>query len=166
MFNARMILVWVWLAMVALSFVEAYVEGRHPWNRRKVGWKLRLGKANNTKWKKVVDDSIMIKPAETHIFSGYHFFLFVIELPILISLPLIIYGWNFELFGILVSAYFSGMVIEDFVYFLVNPAIKFSNWNERFVSFFSWVRVGNFKVPINYITGILIALLSWYFIWR
>lgn len=87
-------------------------------------------------------------------------------LPLLVSLPLIIYGWNIKLFGILISAYFSGMVLEDFVYFLVNPAIKFSYWNPEFVNFFSWLKIGDFKVPINYIYGILIAVLSWYFIWR
>jgi len=91
--NVLLIFAWIYAAMIALSFVEAYVEGRNPWDKRKVGWKLKFGK---------------------FVFSGYHFFLFVIMLPLFFTLPLVIYGWDTKLFGILASAYFSGLVIEDF----------------------------------------------------
>lgn len=40
--NALLIFIWIYAAMIALSFVEAYVEGRNPWDKRKVGWKLKL----------------------------------------------------------------------------------------------------------------------------
>lgn len=165
MSNTIIIFIWIWLAMIALSFVEAYVEGRYPWQRRKVGWKLRFGKFQKTKYHEIIK-GVKIKPAETHIFSGYHFFLMVVMLPLLVTLPLVVYGWNLELFGVLVSAYFSGLIIEDFVYFLVNPAIKFSDWNERFINYDTWLRIGKFQIPTTYLYGLIISLVSWYFLWR
>ncbi|MFB6225257.1 MAG: hypothetical protein ABEI13_02265, partial [Candidatus Paceibacteria bacterium] len=90
-------------AMLSTSFWEAYVEGRFPWDKRKLGWKIRIG--------------------ESFIFSAYHFFLFWITFPLLLSLPLIVNGWDTELFGILTSAYVSGIIIEDFVWFIVNPNV-------------------------------------------
>lgn len=157
--NEILIFLWIWAAMASLSFVEAYVEGRNPWNRRKVGWKLRFGKKKKTKWKKFLGNFLMFKSAEVKIFSGYHFFLFVVMLPLLITLPLVISGWDIRLLGILASAYLSGMVIEDFLYFIVNPCIKFSEWNPKFVNFFAWVKIGKLKLPINYILGVFIAIL-------
>src|SRR3990167_4133294 len=101
--NTSAIFIVVYLAMIANSFWEAYAEGRNTWELGKVGWKVKVGKF----W-----------------FTGYHFFLFWVMWPLLLSLPLIIYGWNVKLFGILISAYFSGLVIQDFFWYIVSPVVK------------------------------------------
>ena len=98
----------IWLAMLALSFVEGYVEGRNPRHHRKLGWKIKLPGG--------------------YYYPAYHFFLFIIMLPSLISLPIIIVGWDLELFGILLSAYSTGLIIEDFFYFIVNPEFVSRNF--------------------------------------
>ncbi len=145
--NVSLIFLWVYLAMLATAFWESYVEGRYPWNYRKEGWKIRIGK--------------------TFVFSAYHFFLFWITFPLLISLPLVTHGWDLELFGILISAYFSGIVIEDFLWFVVNPAVKLREFWSDFSDFYPWIVVRGHKiVPVGYIIGILIALLSWFFLWK
>ena len=41
-YPANYIFIAIWIAMVALSFVEGYVEGRNPWHHRKLGWKINL----------------------------------------------------------------------------------------------------------------------------
>jgi hypothetical protein len=129
--------------MIALSFVE----GRNPWDKRKVGWKIKFSKK--------------------FTFSGYHFFLFFVMIPIFLSLPLIIYGWNKQLFGILLSAFFSGIIIEDFVYFIVNPVVKFKEFFSSFTDFYPWIKINGKKIiPWGYVIGISLAILSWYFIWR
>lgn len=144
--NIPLIFFWVYLAMIATSFWEAYVEGRNPWDKRKVGWKIRLGK---------------------YVLTGYHFFLFCVMWPLLLSLPLIIYGWDAKLFGILASAYFSGAVLEDFCWFLVNPEIKFlKDFNPQFVDYFPWLKIGKLQIPLTYPLGLLVALLFWVLIWR
>jgi len=54
--NTLLIFIWIYLAMVSLSFVEAYVEGRNLWDKNKVGWKLKLVKG--------------------YVITGYHLFIF------------------------------------------------------------------------------------------
>lgn len=140
------IFIWLYIAMISLSFVEAYVEGRYPWHRRKVGWKWKFGK---------------------YYFSGYHFMLFVVMLPLFFTFPLLFIGWDIRLFGVLISAYFSGLVIEDFVYFIVNPVVKFKEFWTPFTDFYPWIRIKGRKIiPLWYIFGIVISILSWYFLWR
>jgi len=145
--NTVYIFVWIWAAMIALSFVEGYVEGRNPWHHRKLGWKIKLPKG--------------------YLYPAYHFYLFVIMLPLLITLPLVINGWDLELFGILMSAYFSGLIIEDFCYFIVNPAVKFSEFWTEFTDYYPWIKIKGKKIiPQGYVWGVLASLASWYFLWR
>lgn len=145
--NIILIFVWIWAAMVAMAFWESYSEGRYAYSKRKLGWKLRIG-------------SILVFPA-------YHFYLFVIMLPLLLALPLVIYGWDLRLFGVLVSAYFSGQIIQDFMWYVVNPAVKLREFWTKFSDYYPWIRIGRRKIiPVGYIVGIAIAVLSWYFLWR
>lgn len=130
----------IYAAMIATSFWEAYVEGRNAWDRKKLGWKIRFfGK---------------------YSLPAYHFYLFFIMFPLLLSLPFVIYGWDRKLFGIIASAYFSGLVIEDFMWYVVNPAVKLSEFNSKFVTFHPWVRFGKLEVPLLYIIALLFSFIS------
>ncbi len=144
--NTILLFFWIYAAMISMSFWESYVEQRNAWGKNKLGWKLRIGK---------------------YVLPAYHFYLFWVMLPLLLTLPFIISGWDFRLFGILVSAYFSGMVIEDFMWYVVNPAVKLREFYSKFSDYYPWLRIGKKKVvPVGYIFGIAIAVLSWYFIWK
>ncbi len=143
--NASLIFIVVWVAMVANSFWEAYVEGDNPWDKRKLGWKLKLGK---------------------YCYPAYHFFLFVIMWPLVLSLPLVISGWDTKLFGILLSAYMTGLALEDFMWFVVNPAVKFSQFNSKYASYYPWLKIGRFEIPAVYLAEFFVATFSWYFLWR
>jgi hypothetical protein len=146
MINKYVILLIIWVAFIAMSFWESSVEGRNAGNRAKQGFKIKLFSKN---W-----------------ITRYHFFLFYVMIPIFIYLPLIIYGWNFELFGVLLSAHFSGIVIEDFVWFLVNPQIKIKQFNPKFVNYYPWLKFGKkIYIPLFYIVDLSIAIMSWLFIW-
>ena len=136
----------VWGAFIASGFWEAYVEGRNAWDKGKLGWKIRIG---------------------SFVLSGYHFFLFIVMYPALLALPFVFTGWNTKLFGIMVSAYASGVIIEDFVWYLVNPAVRFKEWFTSFSDYYTWIKFGGRKIiPLGYIVYLGIAILSWYFIWR
>ena len=89
-----LVFVLVWGAFIASGFWESYVEGRNAWDKAKLGWKLRVG---------------------SYVLSGYHFYLFFIMYPALLALPFVFTGWNYKLFGIIVSAYASGVILEDSV---------------------------------------------------
>lgn len=133
----------IWAAMIAHAFWESSVEGRNAWDKNKYGWKLQLAKNLSL--------------------TRYHFWLFVIYLPlILIFLPLLIAGFSVKLFGILLSAYFSGMVIEDFFWFIVNTEVSFKEaWNPIFASYYPWIIIGRFRIPLFYILGIGLSIVFW-----
>jgi hypothetical protein len=59
-----------------------------------------------------------------------------------------------------------GLAIEDFMWFVVNPAVKFSQFNPEYANYYPWLKIGKFKIPAVYIVEILVATLSWYFLWR
>lgn len=142
-----MIFLWIWAALTAMAFWEAYVEGRNPWDKRKLGWKLRLSK--------------------NFVLPAYHFYVFWVMFPLLLTLPFVIYGWNTRIFGIIASAYFSGVVLEDFLWFVVNPSVKMKEFWTKFTDYYPWIRMRNKKIlPLFYILGILIAILFWWFLWR
>lgn len=144
--QVQLIFLWVYLAMIAMSFWESAVEGRKAWDRGKLGWKINLGK---------------------YCLPAYHFFVFLVMWPLLLTLPLVIYGWDLRLLGILISAYFSGMVIEDFMWYVVNPAIKFSeSFNSKFANYYPWLKFGKLEIPALYLIGIAVSIISWYFLWR
>ena len=135
----------VYGAMIATSFWEAYVEGKHAWDEGKLGWKIRYkGKV---------------------ILTAYHFWLFIVMYPLLLSLPLAIYGFDKKLLGVIASAYFSGLVVEDFFWFVVNPVFNFRNWNSKNVKWYPWLNFGFFEIPAYYLISLGVSFLSWYFIW-
>lgn len=134
------------MAMIAMSFWEAYIEGRKAWDKGKLGWKIKIGE---------------------YTISAYHVYVSWVMLPLLFTLPLIIYGWNSKLFGILVSAYFSGMILEDFMWYVVNPVVKFKEFFTSFSDYYPWIKIKGKKIiPLGYVISIIIAILSWYFLWR
>ncbi|MDD5191863.1 MAG: hypothetical protein PHX96_01860 [Candidatus Nanoarchaeia archaeon] len=116
--NILLIFILIYAAMIAMSFWESYVEGRNAWDKGKLGWKIRIGK---------------------YVISAYHVYISWVMFPLLLSLPLVIYGWDTKLFGILVSAYFSGMVIEDFMWYVVNPVVKFKEFFTSFSDYYPWI---------------------------
>src|SRR3990170_5860421 len=136
----------IWTAAIANSFWEAYVEGRNPWDKRKLGWKIKLHGG--------------------YVFPAYHFFLFFVMWPLLLILPLVIYGWDLKLFGILLSAYLTGTVIEDFGWFVVNPKVSLSEFNPKFATYYPWVKIGKFAIPASYVFSFAVAFLSWLLIWK
>ncbi|MFW6230734.1 MAG: hypothetical protein ACOC32_01790 [Nanoarchaeota archaeon] len=144
--NTFLIFVWIYAAMIAMAFWEAYVEGRNSWAKKKLGWKFVFGKS--------------------FVVTGYHFFLFAVMFPLLLSLPLLITGWDIRLFGMLVSAYFSGMILEDFMWYVVNPEVKLKEFWTSFSDYYPWIRIGKKKiVPFGYLLNIGVAVLFWYLFW-
>ncbi len=136
--NIPLIFIWVYLAMIAMSFWESEVEGRKAWDRGKMGWKIKIGR---------------------YCLPAYHFFVFWVMWPLLLTLPLIIYGWDLKLLGILMSAYFSCLVLEDFMWFVFNPARPFAKWNPKETTWYPWIRIGKFATPLSYAIKLILAVL-------
>ena len=136
----------IWGALIASGIWESYVEGRNAWDKGKLGWKIGSG---------------------SFILTGYHFFLFWVMYPLLLALPFVLTGWNPRLFGIMVSAYATGVIWEDFTWYLANPVVRFGEWFTPFSDYYPWIRIAGKKViPVAYVVGLIIALISWFFLWK
>jgi hypothetical protein len=144
--NAVSIFIIIWAAMISMSFWESSIEGRNAWDKNKSGWRIRIGK---------------------YVLSTrYHLWVWIMWI-LLLYLPIMLIGWNSQLFGILLSALLSGFVIEDFFWYVFNPKVKFKEFYSDFSDYYPWLKIGKQKIiPWFYILGILTAILSWYFIWR
>ena len=58
------------------------------------------------------------------------------------------------------SAYLAGTVIEDFFWFVVNTEISFKEaWNPKFASYYPWLVIGKFRIPVLYLVGIGLSVL-------
>lgn len=144
--NTFLIFLWIFAAMIAMSFWESYAEGRNSWAKAKAGWKFKLFGYEHT---------------------GYHFFLFCVMFPLLLTLPFVIFGWNTRYFGIVFSAYFIGLSVEDLFWYVVNPEVKFEEWFSSFSDYYPWIKIKGQKIiPVGYVTGLVISILIWYFVWR
>ncbi len=146
--NSQILLIFglIWLALIASGFWEAYVEGRNAWDKGKLGPRFQMG---------------------GFVLTGYHFALFWVMYPALLAIPFVITGWHVQLFGVMLSAYTIGMVLEDFTWYLVNPAVQFSEWFTEFSDYYPWIRIGGKKIiPIGYPVGFLVSFFSYWFLWR
>jgi len=147
MIKSQIILIFAlaWLAMIAIGCWESSVEGKNAWGKGKLGWKL--------KYKKRV------------LFTYYHFWLFIVMIPAFLAIPLVL-NYSVELLGVLLSAYFSGLVVEDFTWFVVNPVFPLRKFNSKNAKWHIWLKIGKFEFPYSYIIGIILAILSWFLLWR
>lgn len=142
-----LVFLFIWGAMIAMSYWASYSEGVNAWDRGKFGWSIHLIGGYNL--------------------PAYEFFIFVVMCPLFLSLPLIVKGWSKKLFGVLVSAYFSGMLIEDYLWFVVNPQVNLSQFNSTFASYYPWIKFGGLDImPAGYLACLIVAFVSWYFLWR
>ena len=87
--------------------------------------------------------------------------------PALLLLPFAVVGWNTKLFGIILSAYATGVILEDFTWYLANPVVQFKEWFTPFSDYYPWVKIGGRKIiPVGYVIGLVVAVTSWYFLWQ
>jgi hypothetical protein len=86
--------------------------------------------------------------------------------PLLITLPLVVYGWDTKLFGVLATAFISGCVIEDFGWYVVNPEVKVKELNTDFASYYPRIKIGSIRIPTFYFVSIIISIALWYFLWK
>lgn len=136
------IIIWILIAFVAIGFWESSVEGRNSWDKKKHGWKVKLGKQV--------------------ILTRYHFFVFWVMTPVFLGIPLIMFGWDPHVFGILLVSFFLGMVVEDFTWYLTNPVVKTKEFWTSFSNYYPWIKIKGKKIiPWGYLAGILAAILSW-----
>jgi len=138
--NEYLILIYIILMFIALAFAEGYTEGRYGWAARSYGWKINFFKRKLT---------------------AYHFWMWIILLPIALIFPLIIYGFNLKLLGIILAGYFLGSVVNDISWYIVNPKVTLKDFNPKFAAWYHWWNILGIKIPDFYIFYPIIAIIIW-----
>lgn len=137
-----LVFIFIIVAFVATAFWEAYSEGEYGGAIRQVGWRFKLFGYN---------------------VNAYHFWLWIVMYPVLLAIPLLV-AYSRQLLGTILAGYFLGMVIEDFLWFIVNPRWPFSDFNSQKVTWYPWLKLGKFELPFFYLPFIIFAFLSWWFL--
>jgi|SRR3989338_6194450 len=141
------ILLYILGIFIAIGFWEAYIEGRYGWAQRQVGWNIPF---------KV---GFLKRPLD-----AYHFWSWMIMIPMFLMLPFVMFGFNLHLFWLVVIGFLLGSVVEDFLWFVVNPDFPFRDFNPKKVWWHYWIGFGKFKVPEIYIIYPILALLIWIYL--
>jgi len=55
-------------------------------------------------------------------------------------------------------------VIEDFLWFVINPKWPFADFNSQKVTWYPWFKIGKFELPFFYLPFFIFAFLSWWFL--
>ncbi|MFH1134181.1 MAG: hypothetical protein V1735_06865 [Nanoarchaeota archaeon] len=130
---------WILLAFAALSFLEVAIEGKHPWATASPGWRRNL--------------------LGNYELTAYHLWLYIM-LIVYLTMPFVILGWSVQLFGLILSAAVMGFVIEDFLWFVVNPYFPLSNFNSIEVDWYPWLKLFGFEIPWMYVGGVILSFLA------
>lgn len=134
----------VWLALFATAMWESRIEGKNAWDKGKFGWKLKI--------------------KNQVVLTSYHFWWGYVMIPALLAIPLVL-NFSWHLFWILVGAYASGLVIQDFFWYVMNPVLPFRAFYTDFSNYYPWITLKKKKIiPVRYLIGIIITLFSWCFL--
>ena len=132
---------------IAIAFWEAYIEGSGGWAANQVGWRIPF---------KV---GFLSRPLD-----AYHFWSWLVMIPMFLMLPFVMFGWNAHLFWLIVMGFLIGTVIEDYLWFVVNPAFPLKHFKPAFVWWHYWIGWGKFRVPEIYVLYPILTVLIWIFL--
>ncbi|HDH91381.1 MAG TPA: hypothetical protein ENF38_00340 [Candidatus Aenigmarchaeota archaeon] len=137
--NLVLILAYELLAFAFISFWEAAIEGKYG------------GGGKNPKFYRILGFKI----------TKYHFWLWYVSIPLFIMFPSVVAGFTWKLFGALATGAFLGGILEDFLWFVVNPYYGLRRFNSKYVQWLKWVKIGKVEVPRFYFINLLLAILFW-----
>ena len=107
---------------------EAYLEGKQGWTWNPAWWRIKLPGG--------------------YYYTAYHVWAFWIFGPlVIIILPQVVAGFSSRLTLVLLFSYLVGTILEDFLWFVVNPVYSFKKWNPKDTIWYPWLRLGNFSIP-------------------
>ena len=135
MVSYALIFIFVQLAMIATALWESRIEGKNIGASSQIGWKVNILGTR---------------------FTEYHFWLWIVAYPLLLSIPLIM-DFSWKLLIVLLSSYTVGLVWEDFMWFVFNPYFNLSHFNSKDVKWYTWLKIGKFEIPFFYLIYITAA---------
>ena len=133
------------LAMISFSYTEAVLEGYEGWAKDRKVWRFKVSK--------------------NHDYTSYHLVTYYILFPlVIIALPLLVAGFSWQLFWLLLASYLIGSIFEDFMWFVFNPERPFKKWNPKDTTWYPWLVIKRFALPVSYVVKFVIGVLMLVFL--
>lgn len=109
------LLVFMVFLAVVLALWEIQIEGKDGWAAKSPGWRIDKG------W--------VIKVTGGRPLTGYHVYMTVFIIAV-IHLPLFFVRWGLHIESLLMGFYVGMMVLEDFLWFALNPYYGIKNFRK------------------------------------
>ena len=142
--------IFIILVAFFIAKLEIQVEGKDGWAKNLPTWKV-----NNRLTKMLLRE---------HPFTGYHLWAFL-TMAILLHFPFFLgFAWNLSLEIKIISTFFLIAVLEDFLWFVLNPYFGLKKFNSKEVGWHRWIG----PIPLPYIVllagAFLLLALNNYFL--
>ncbi len=137
-----LIISFFWTTVIAflLAKVEINIEGRNGWAKELPTWRIHNG---------ITDFLFSGAPL-----TGYHFWMFfmifvLFHYPYFLGQP-----WNMGIELQLLGLFFYFLIVEDFIWFILNPAYGLKKFNKTHITWHKkWVGM----VPLGYVKAYFIG---------
>lgn len=130
-------------AMACWAVWESYLEGKSGWTWNPAWWRIKLPGG--------------------YFYTAYHIWAFWIFGPLVIIIsPQVVAGFSSRLTLVLLFSYLVGTILEDFLWFVVNPVYSFKKWNPKDTAWYPWMNAGFLQLPWSYVLKGLISLIIFY----
>lgn len=147
--NVR-ILIFDLIIAFALAKLEIQIEGKHGWAENLPTWRIK------NKFTKLIWGE---QP-----YTGYHFWIFTCIF-LLLHFPFVLNPnlWNPSIELLIIAHSFIGIIIEDFLWFVLNPFYGFRKFDYTHAP---WHKHWKFKLPTLYfkLTAVIIVFTGLAFI--
>lgn len=133
------------LAMISFSYTEAVLEGYEGWAKDRKVWRFKV--------------------SINHDYTSYHLVTYYILFPlVIIALPLLVAGFSWQLFWLLLASYLIGSIFEYFMWFVFNSERPFKKWNPKDTTWYPWLVIKRFALPVSYVVKSVIGVLMLVFL--
>lgn len=137
-------MLFLFFLSTVFALLEIQIEGKHGWAQNLPTW--------------VYKKDWIINLLNGKYPTGYHTVFILLFFPLFFHLPVFFTKWSIYKECIVIGSFFLLIVVEDFMWFVLNPAFglkKFSPKNKKIW----WHRKWFWKLPDFYIEGLLVAFI-------
>lgn len=137
--------IYIFILALILAILEVQIEGAHGWAKNLPTWRAKPNKWYAKIYKKITGDKDL---------TGYHLCLFSFIFVLFHSLFFFGIKWNIMMEIKIISLFILFMIIEDYLWFVVNPYFTVKNFQGKHII---WHKKWFLKLPLGYWIGVLIS---------
>jgi len=144
--RVRIFYFFVYIFFLSLFYakLEIEIEGEHGWAQNLPTWVYK------PKW--------IISLMNGKYPTGYHTFSFALFIPAIFHFPIFFADWNLSREFVVLGAFFLFLVMEDFLWFSLNPKFSIKNFNSKNKKIW-WHKKWFGPLPEFYLESLVIAFI-------